>query len=586
VTERLRIRGGEVYDPANGVDGEVRDVLVEDGRIVAELPGDAPVLDARGLVVFPGGVDLHCHIAGQKVTAARRLSPDRARAEGRPAPELEDGGGRSGTGGVVPSSFATGYLYAGLGYTSAVDAAIAPLGARHAHAELADVPILDSGFLALLGNNALLLSLLERGERERFVEAAGWILASAGALRMKAVNPGGIAAWKGGGANVTGLDEPVPGTSVTPRAIVTALADAAAELGLPHPLHLHCNNLGAAGNVETTLATMEALEGRRAHFAHVQFHAYGGEPGGLPTSAASRIAEYVNAHDNLSFDVGQVLFGPATVMTADEPAGWLLHRLTGRKWVNVDVEAETGCGIVPFEYRDRNRVHATQWAAGLELFLLSADPWRVVLSTDHPNGASFRSYPRLLRLLADRAFRDEQIARLPQGALEGSALADGLEREYTLSEIAIVTRAAPARLAGLVRKGHLGPGADADVAVYSRDDDLERMFASPRYVLKAGTVVLEDGELRRSAAGRTLRAAPAVDEGAGERLRGDFESRYSIRMESYPVEPELLRGERPELAPAGPASVRPRGRRARSERGTADGRGGRRREGGAPEGRA
>jgi hypothetical protein len=105
-------------------------------------------------------------------------------------------------------------------------------------------------------------------------------------------------------------------------------------------------------------------------------------------------------------------------------------------------------------------------------------------------------------------------------------------------------------------------------------------------VLKAGTVVLEDGELRRSAAGRTLRAAPAVDEGAGERLRGDFESRYSIRMESYPVEPELLRGERPELAPAGPASVRPRGRRARSERGTADGRGGRRREGGAPEGRA
>jgi formylmethanofuran dehydrogenase subunit A len=577
VTERLRIRGGAVYDPANGVDGEVRDVLVEDGRIVAELPDDAPALDARGLVVFPGGVDLHCHIAGQKVTAARRLSPDRARAEGLPAPELEDGAGRAGTGGTVPSSFATGYLYAGLGYTSAVDAAIAPLGARHAHAELADVPILDSGFLALLGNNALLLSLLERGERERFTEAAGWIVRSAGALGMKAVNPGGVAAWKAGGGNVAGLDETVAGTSLTPRAIVTALADAAAELGLPHPLHLHCNNLGVAGNVETTLATMAALEGRRAHFAHVQFHAYGGEPGGLPACAGSRVAEYVNAHDNLSFDVGQVLFGPATVMTADEPAGWLLHRLTGRRWVNVDVEAETGCGIVPFEYRDRNRVHATQWAAGLELFLLARDPWRVVLSTDHPNGASFRSYPRLLRLLADRAFRDEEIRRLPEGALEGSALADGLDREYTLSEIAIVTRAAPARLAGLVRKGHLGPGADADVALYSRDGDVERMFASPRYVLKAGTVVLEDGELRRSVAGRTLRAAPAVDDGAGERLRAGFESRYSIRLESYPVEARLLRGEPPELTPAPAGASRPRPPKGEGgDRGRVDRRGGRR----------
>ena len=39
---------------------------------------------------------------------------------------------RSGTTGSVPSTFATGYLYAGLGYTTAFDAAIPPLGARHA----------------------------------------------------------------------------------------------------------------------------------------------------------------------------------------------------------------------------------------------------------------------------------------------------------------------------------------------------------------------------------------------------------------------------------------------------------------------
>jgi formylmethanofuran dehydrogenase subunit A len=500
-----------------------------------------PSLDARGLIVFPGGVDLHCHIAGSKVGLGRRLCPEHARSAPVPAPALVEGTPRSGTAGLNPSSFATGYLYAGLGYTAAIDAAIAPLGARHAHVELADVPILDSGFLALLGNNTLLLSLLAAGERERFVEAAGWILSAAGALGMKAVNPGGIAAWKAGRPNVTGLDDPLGGLDVTPRRIVVALAEAADELRLPHPLHLHGLNLGMAGNAATTLATMEALEGRRAHFAHLQFLSYAGEPGALPTSAAARVMEYVNAHDNLSLDVGQVMFGQALVETADEPVAYLLHRLTGKKWVNCDIEVETGCGVLPFEYKEKNRVHATQWAAGLELFLLAGDPWRVVLSTDHPNGGSFRSYPRLIRLLMDRAFRDEQIARLPEGAVAGSALADGLDREYTLSEIAIVTRAAPARLAGLEHKGHLGVGADADIALYERSDDAERTFASPRYVLKGGIVVLEDGELRRSVDGRTLRARPAVDAAAGERLREAFESSYSIRMDSYPVPEEILR---------------------------------------------
>ncbi|HEX5939891.1 MAG TPA: dihydroorotase [Dehalococcoidia bacterium] len=62
---RLLIRGGRVIDPANGVD-EMRDVLIEDGRIASsgrELKVDgAQSIDATGLVVAPGFVDLHCHL--------------------------------------------------------------------------------------------------------------------------------------------------------------------------------------------------------------------------------------------------------------------------------------------------------------------------------------------------------------------------------------------------------------------------------------------------------------------------------------------------------------------------------------------
>jgi formylmethanofuran dehydrogenase subunit A len=108
------------------------------------------------------------------------------------------------------------------------------------------------------------------------------------------------------------------------------------------------------------------------------------------------------------------MFGTATTLTADAPVEFLLHKSSGRKWVNVDIELETGCGIVPYMFKEKAAIAALQWVVGLELFLLSADPWRVVLSTDHPNGGSFMSYPELIRLLMDRTYRDEQIARVEQ----------------------------------------------------------------------------------------------------------------------------------------------------------------------------
>ena len=203
---------------------------------------------------------------------------------------------------------------------------------------------------------------------------------------------------------------------------------------------------------------MEALAGRRAHFTHLQFHCYGGGGGEPWSSAAAKVIEYVNAHPEVSVDVGQVMFGPAMTITADAPVEYLLHKSSGRRWTNIDIELETGCGIVPLTYKDKAAVSALQWAVGLELFLLSADPWRVVLSTDHPNGGSFLSYPALIQLLMDRSVRDEQLKRVNPKLLAGSALADGIAREYTLNEIAIITRAGPARLLGLPHKGHLGAG--------------------------------------------------------------------------------------------------------------------------------
>src|SRR5205807_448330 len=218
-------------------------------RIVDDLPANAPRLDARGMIVMPGGVDIHAHIAGSSVNHGRRLLPEEHAADPAPAPRLADGAvARSGTGGTIPSTFTTGYRYAGLGYTTVMEAAVAPLAARQAHAELDDTPLIDSGFYVLLGNDDYLLRQIAARETARARDYAGWLLGVTCAYAIKIVNPGGVAVWKGGGAdgrrNVSGLDEAVGSSAVTPRKILETLEGATQALARPHPVHIHCNNLG------------------------------------------------------------------------------------------------------------------------------------------------------------------------------------------------------------------------------------------------------------------------------------------------------------------------------------------------------
>ncbi len=538
----IRISGGRVHDPANAVDGEVRDVCLQDGKVVAEVGPDARGIDARGMVVMPGGVDIHAHIAGPKVNAARKLSPDGRRGDPLDATEIL----RSGTGGLVPSTFATGYRYSLLGYTTVVEAAAPPLAARHVLSELRDTPMIDKAFLILMGNNQVLFELIReaRGAASpQLRDAVAWWLEATGGYGVKLVNPGGVELWKQSNGQIDSLDDTVAGFQVTPRQVLEAIAGAVHELGLPHPVHIHANNLGVAGNADTTLDTMRTVAGRQAHFAHLQFHSYGGSgaSGGGLRSRASELVEYLGSHPEITADVGQVMFGPAMTTTADAHVSAVLRDLDGGKWLNHDTEVETGCGIVPYTYRASNYVHALQWGIGLELFLLGKDPWQVMLSTDHPNGGSFLSYPKLIRLLMDRGFREDQMGRANQKAIRRTALPDGLDREYTLNEIAIITRAAPARRLGLRDKGHLGIGADADVTIYHDRADREEMFATPRYVIKGGELAVEDGDLRRAEDGVLLSSRAAFDPAVTRVLEPLFGARYTVAFEHYPVRDPALR---------------------------------------------
>ena len=538
-----KISGGLVYDPANDVDGETRDIWIEGDRIVA-APTDPAVrpmrtIDATGLVVMPGGIDMHCHIAGPKVNVARKMRPEEKR---KATPVRRTANTHSGTLGSVPSTFATGYKYAGLGYTTAFDAAIPPLAARHVHEEFDDTPCIDKGFYVLMGNNHYIMRAIQNGEPERLKTFVAWLLGASKGYGAKLVNPGGVEVWKQKqGGNVQGLDSQVEHFDVTPRQMVQGVAQAVDELKLPHSVHIHCNNLGLPGNWTTTLETMRALEGRRGHMTHIQFHSYGGGDADEETfrSKVAPLADYINANKNLTVDVGQVLFGETTSMTGDGPLGYYLSNVYKSKWFSADTEMEAGCGIAPIEYKNRSLIHSLQWAIGLEWYLLVDDPWRVVMSTDHPNGGSFLAYPQIIRMLMDRSYRQEMLKEVHPAVLERSSLGD-LNREYSLREICIITRSGPARILGLKNKGHLGPGADADITIYTPNDNKQTMFELPRFVIKSGQLIVEQGDIREPLIGKTLHVGPEYDAAIESDIASWFEKYYSIRFRNYPVTNEYL----------------------------------------------
>ncbi|MEM3716069.1 MAG: formylmethanofuran dehydrogenase subunit A [Candidatus Bathyarchaeia archaeon] len=559
----LIIKNGFVYDPLNGIDGEVMDICVKDGKIVEKVDEhETEIIDASGMIVMPGGIDIHTHIAGSEVNSGRLLRPEDHVFDVEPKTLLT----RSGVGRSVPSTFTTGYRYARMGYTFLCNPSMPPLEARHTHEELEDTPIVDKVTFPLLGDWWFVLEYLRDGLIKECAEHVSWMIMATKGYAIKIVNPGGLEAW-GFGRNVSDIDDQVPYFNVTPREIVRGLCAVNRILNLPHTIHVHTNRLGQPGNYITTIKTMDCVKDLAPpdkpaiHITHCQFSAFKGDSWANMRSGAEEIAKYVNTHNHVTLDMGQVIFTDTTTMTADGPWQYTLYELSGNKWVNHDVEVETSSGIVPFKYRRKSYVHATMWSIGLELALLVDDPWRIYLTTDHPNGGPFTEYPKIICWLMSRKAREKALGKINRKA-KARSLLPSIDRELTFYEVAIITRAGQAKALGLKNKGHLGVGADADIAIYNIDPRkidpssdykmVRRAFAKAAYTIKGGEIVVKDGEIVKTFDGKTYWINFASEDftneafiNASANLKKRFREYWTVEFDNYFIPEKYLKASAP-----------------------------------------
>ncbi|MEJ2276556.1 MAG: formylmethanofuran dehydrogenase subunit A [Candidatus Lokiarchaeota archaeon] len=551
------IKNGIVYDPLNDIDGIKKDIFIQDGKIV-DKANDAKEIDASGMVVMPGGVDIHTHIAGAKVNSGRSLRPEDHIIDPVPKTKLT----RSGVGYSVPSTWVTGYRYAKLGYTTIVEPAMPLLEARHTHEEFLNIPIVDKAAFPLLGNNWFVMEFIKNKEWDKLAGYVSWILKATKGYAIKIVNPGGVENWSWG-KNVDSLDDHVYHFEVTPREILQGLSKINERLELPHSIHIHANNLGHPGNFKHTIDSWKALEGiepktereQVVHLTHCQFNAYAGSNWGNFESGAMEIANYINSHNHVTIDMGQVVFAKAatTTMTADGPWEFALYHLSGMsgwgakpgvKWVNGQVEGESGSGIVPYFFSPKVGVNAIQWAIGLELALLVDDPWKIYMTTDHPNGGPFIYYPKIVRWLMDKKSRDEMLDNVSKKADSQTQLRD-LDRELSLNEICVMTRAGTSKSLGMKDRGHLGVGAVGDISIYDLDPknmdghSIEKAFSNAAYTIKDGQIVVKDGEITATPMGTTICAEGKIKDNVYEatldEVKMHWRDHYSINFRNYEI---------------------------------------------------
>jgi formylmethanofuran dehydrogenase subunit A len=510
------IKGGKVYDPANGVDGVVKDIWIDKGCIIAEpeRPENVEIIDAAGCLIAPAGVEAHTHVAGAQLNTARRILNDPAASQY-----------------LLPPSALAAERYLKMGYTTVFDAAMSTLFSRLTRSDLSQMPGIDRGAFTVMGDHVLLHQAVDSGDDAALRDAIGWLLQVSGGYAVKLVNPGGGLAHKNHQA-APHLDDPIGNGKVTQRQFIQKMVCVVNDMLLPHPVHLHAGFLGVPGNSVSFCDTVRSLEGRRAHLCHIQFYCYGDDGSQGYTSAAAQVAQVFSENPELTCDIGQVIFGQAMAVSCDTSGLSYLHSLIHAPWASRQIEGEGGSACLPLAYLTKDAASAVQWAAGLELMLRFPDPARIFLTTDHPNGGQFDMYPMVISWLMDKEARQKVLHSIHKAGTEKSGLAE-IDRELSLCEIISMTSAGPAKALGLSDRGHLGVDATADIRCYQPDSDKQKMFANPCWVMRHGEIVVKNGKIITPQPGSTLAIRPDWDESRRVEIEAEMQKVLSIPVEQY-----------------------------------------------------
>ena len=496
--DRLIIKNGVVFDPINNIDGEIKDILIESGKIVEKFSNETDVkeINAKGKTVIPSAVDIHTHVASQQVNWARLLGTNNNKFK-----EIWRG--------LTLRNIAKNYI--SNGYTFILEANVFPSLAKQTIFDFTQLPVLDKAMLLNISNFWPLELEFQRGKIDDMAIFLSDLLSKTYGFGIKIYNPFENENW-----NFRELREDISQMgrlyNFSALDVYENAVKCVETLGLPHSTHAHIegyeNEIGKR-NLVTVLEKIKSLDIKASqntdsdlkrnqilHIAHANSYSFDGNN--------ENLINFLNQNQNFDIDVGFVGFNQINpVITSDRR---LINSMltedineNPRKLISSAVEFEGDSFITMRNLSKENYQDCVLWANALDLALNVGNKFQVSFSLNFPNYANISDIPKIATWLLSVDARENFMKDMNNDFLKNNPLSNN-DKVLIFSEFVCLTRVSPAKSLGLANiKGNLGLGADGDLNILDinikemdiskQHEELRSALSNMDYVIKSGTIV-------------------------------------------------------------------------------------------------
>ena len=528
---KLIVKNGFVFDPFNNIEGEKKDILIEDGIVVDNFSSSNEIkeIDAKGKTVIPAAVEIHAHIASQQLNWVRLLGSDNQDFQNH-------------WNGLTLNAIAKDYI--SNGYTFILEANVFPSLTKQTIFDLKRLPVLDKAFLL---NPSNLWALELEFQKDMVEEGAVFLsdlMEKVKAFGLKAYNPfeAEYWNWKVGRKNLT---EKGRLFNFAPLDVYEKLTRFVEHLGLPHSIHAHIEGYETPNSKENLLTVLNKIrslelkpnpksdyEIKRSqifHLAHASSYNLDGEN--------SELVKFFSENQDFDMDLGFISFNTINpLITSDRH---LINKLNNSanpyKIVRSSVESEGDSFATLRKFSKKKKENCVMWANAIDL-ALNITPWQLQFSVNYPNYADITNLPDIASWLISYEAREQFMKDIDTSLLKDNTLISN-DKVLTFNDFIILTRSSPAKSLGIGSiKGNLGLKADGDLNILNlnlNDTDISRdyekfkfVLGNIEYVIKAGEVIKKQEKFNMEGSGKILWASGKPEKVDTKSILGKKESFY------------------------------------------------------------